>query len=194
MNNISLKAGALSQGPILIGVTGATGAIYARRLAQVLLEKQIATELIISEAGRQVIIYENETEILKLGLREHKISNLFAPPASGSANFRAMVIVPCSMGTLAKVAHGTADNLLIRAADVFLKENRRLILVPRETPYNGIHLQNMLKLSHEGALIIPASPGFYHHPTSILSLVDSVVAKILDHLEVEHNLIPPWGE
>jgi len=118
----------------------------------------------------------------------------FAPVASGSNPPDAMVICPCSMGTLAAVACGLADNLIERAADVMLKERRPLILVPRETPLSAIHLENMLRLSRAGAVILPANPGFYHHPDSVQDLVDFVVARVLDLLRVQHRLMPRWGE
>ena len=117
----------------------------------------------------------------------------FAPVASGSNPADAMVICPCTMGTLASVACGLSDNLIERAADVMLKEQRPLILVPRETPLSAIHLENMLRLSHAGAIILPANPGFYHHPDSVDALVDFVVARILDQLHVDHALMARWG-
>ena len=118
----------------------------------------------------------------------------FAPVASGSNPADAMAICPCSMGTLAAVACGLADNLIERAADVMLKEQRPLVLVPRETPFSAIHLENMLRLSRAGAVILPANPGFYHHPTRLEDLVDFVVARVLDLLRVEHQLTPRWGD
>ncbi|HEB99658.1 MAG TPA: UbiX family flavin prenyltransferase, partial [Thiotrichales bacterium] len=117
-----------------------------------------------------------------------------APPASGSNPPRAMVVCPCTMGTLAAIAQGASDNLVERAADVVLKEGRELILVPRETPLSAIHLENMLRLARAGAVIMPACPGFYHRPESVGDLVDFMVARILDRLGIEHDLMPPWGE
>ena len=117
----------------------------------------------------------------------------FAPIASGSSVADAMVVCPCTMGTLAAIATGMSDNLIERAADVTLKEQRKLILVPRETPFSALHLENMLKLARLGALILPANPGFYHHPASVQDLVDFVVARILDHLGISHQLMQPWG-
>lgn len=118
----------------------------------------------------------------------------FSPVASGTNPADAMVICPCTMGTVAAIATGISQNLIERAADVMLKEKRQLILVPRETPFSIIHLENMLKLSHSGVLILPANPGFYHHPQTIQDMVDFIVARILDHLTIEHQLIPRWGE
>jgi len=118
----------------------------------------------------------------------------FAPVASGSNPADAMVICPCSMGTLAAVAQGLADNLIERAADVMLKEARKLVIVPRETPFSAIHLENMLRLSRAGAVILPANPGFYHHPKSVSEVVDFVVARVLDQLALPHTLMPRWGE
>src|SRR5690606_39161313 len=118
----------------------------------------------------------------------------FAPMASGSNPPDAYVVCPCTMGTLAKIAAGMADDLLCRAADVVLKEGRKLILVPREMPFSVIHLENMLKLARAGAVILPPNPGFYHHPQTVQDLVDFVVARILDHLDIPHQLIAPWGE
>jgi 4-hydroxy-3-polyprenylbenzoate decarboxylase len=117
-----------------------------------------------------------------------------AAPASGSARNRGMVICPCSMGTISAISQGTSRSLVERAADVALKERRRLVLVPRETPYSAIHLENMLRLTHAGAVVLPASPGFYHRPTRVEELVDFVVARVLDHLDVAHSLGHRWGE
>lgn len=120
--------------------------------------------------------------------------DLFAPPASGSASYDAMAIVPCSMGTIGRIAAGAADDLITRAADVFLKERRKLILAPRETPLSQIHLENLARLSTAGALVLPCMPSFYGHPKTVDDLVDTVAGRILDHLDVEHDLGPRWGE
>jgi len=127
-------------------------------------------------------------------LKVFGIQDWFAPMASGSNPGDAMVVCPCTMGTLGKIAGGISDDLICRAADVMLKEKRTLILVPREMPFSAIHLENMLKLSHAGAVIMPPNPGFYHHPQSVQDIVDFVVARILDHLGVEQTLIEKWGE
>ena len=118
----------------------------------------------------------------------------FAPVASGSNPPDAMVVCPCSMGTLAAIAQGMSDNLIERAADVMLKESRKLVLVPRETPLSAIHLENMLRLARAGAVVLPANPGFYHHPRRVEDLVDFVVARVLDQLRIAHALMPRWGE
>lgn len=179
--------------PVLIGVTGASGAIYARLLAQALVEQNIPVEAILTEAGEQVLRYEGESAFFDLVPTIHKIDNYFARPASGTAKYRAMVVVPCSMGSLAKMAAGTCDNLLIRSADVFLKERRPLIVVPREMPVHAMHLENMAALARLGALMIPASPFMYHHPKTMEDLVGTVVGKIMDHLHLDHSFYKPWG-
>jgi 4-hydroxy-3-polyprenylbenzoate decarboxylase len=137
--------------------------------------------------------------VRKFGAAENQLrvfgrEEWFAPVASGSNPADAMVICPCSMGTLAAIACGLADNLIERAADVMMKEHRPLVLVPRETPLSAIHLENMLRLTHAGAVILPANPGFYHHPVKIEDLIDFVVARVLDQLSVPHQLIARWGE
>jgi 4-hydroxy-3-polyprenylbenzoate decarboxylase len=178
---------------ILIAVTGASGAIYARRLQEELSSAGEEVELILSHSGRQVVQYEKQSALLNAGCVEHDVDNFFAPPASGSAPYRAMVIVPASMGTIGRIAAGTGDNLLVRAADVFLKEKRSCIIVPREMPMHQMHLENMARLAGLGATILPASPHFYNHPQSIDDVVNTVVARILDHLQVSHELEQPWG-
>jgi len=126
-------------------------------------------------------------------LRAYGREDWYAPVASGSNPSEAMVICPCSMGTLASVAAGLSENLIERAADVMLKEKRKLVIVPRETPFSGVHLENMLRLAHAGAVILPANPGFYHRPQKIEALIDFIVARILDHLAVPHALMARWG-
>ena len=176
---------------IVAAVTGASGILYAKRLFEALRGKA-EVYVIISDAARKVaavegisldgypFIYE-ENEKLDAGI------------ASGSFLYDAMVIVPCSMKTLSAVANGYADTLIVRAADVALKEKRTLILVPRETPYSRIHLTNMLKANDAGAIIMPASPPFYTHPKSIEELADVMAARILDHCGIEHSLVKRWG-
>jgi len=180
--------------PITLGITGASGAPYAVRLLLALNDARIPIRLIISGYGLRLLDEEAGIEGLD-GLRAvtgdwsrvqlYESGDRGATPASGSAPSRGMVICPCSMGTLASIAAGTSRNLIERAADVVLKERRKLILVPRETPLSAIHLENMLRLTNAGATILPASPGFYHRPTQVADLIDFVVFRILDHLGVE---------
>ncbi|RFC32523.1 MAG: 4-hydroxy-3-polyprenylbenzoate decarboxylase [Candidatus Nitrotoga sp. SPKER] len=196
---------------IILALTGASGLPYAMRLLECLLQSGQRVHLVYSQAAQIVAKQElnfvlpnrpqDAEEILaeRLGevsgkLRVFGRDDWFAPMASGSNPGDAMVICPCTMGTLAAVAAGLSDDLITRAADVMLKEKRPLILVPRETPFSAIHLENMLKLSHAGTVILPPNPGFYYHPQSVQDLVDFVVAKILDHLDVEHKLVRRWGE
>ncbi len=152
-------------------------------------------DLVLPPRAADAERYFSELYSAKSGqLRAFGREDWFAPVASGSNPPDAMVICPCTMGTLAAVAAGLSDNLIERAADVILKEGRKLIVVPRETPFSAIHLENMLKLSRAGVVILPANPAFYHHPKSVEDLVDFVVARILDHLGVAHDLVPRWGE
>jgi 4-hydroxy-3-polyprenylbenzoate decarboxylase len=189
---------------IVVGVTGASGVAYARRLLQVLCDKGIQVHLVLSEASLIVIKEElglsldiDNPDLETFVGRSpcpvwyHKATDIGASIASGSFATRAMVIVPCSMNTLAAVANGLASNLIQRAASVTLKEGRRLVLVPRETPLNSINIENMLRLSRAGACILPAMPGFYHHPKEVGDLVDFIVARVLDSLQIEHHLLIP---
>jgi 4-hydroxy-3-polyprenylbenzoate decarboxylase len=177
-----------------VGVTGASGSIYAQRLIYWLKQLEYTVELVVTEAGKKVSLYEKCGEVLKLADKVYAIDDYFAPMASGSHRIAGMVVLPCSMGTLGKIANGIGDNLLCRAADVQLKEGRPLIIVPREMPFSLIHLDNMKKLVQAGGVILPANPHFYHHPQSIDDIVDTVVARILDHLGVEHKVGKRWGE
>ena len=196
---------------ITLALTGASGLPYAMRLLECLLQSGQRVNLVYSQAAQIVakqelgFILPNRPQdaekffaerLGKFGgeLRVYGRDDWYAPMASGSNPGDAMVICPCTMGTLAAVAAGLSDNLLARAADVMLKEKRTLILVPRETPFSAIHLENMLKLSHAGAVILPPNPGFYHHPQSVQDIVDFVVARILDHLGVTQTLMKPWGK
>jgi 4-hydroxy-3-polyprenylbenzoate decarboxylase len=177
---------------ILVGVTGASGAAYARRLIEILGER---ADVILSRDSDAVIKFETgltAKEFTQGARRVYRGDDLAAPPASGSHPFDALVIVPCSGTTLAKIASGIADNLVTRAATVALKEQRKLILVPRETPLSAIALENLLKLARLGVVVLPASPGFYGKPAEVSDLVDFVVARILDHLSVKHDLGPRW--
>jgi 4-hydroxy-3-polyprenylbenzoate decarboxylase len=176
----------------LIAVTGASGVEYARRLIEVLGTR---TDAIVTKDAEAVIEVETGLSVKEFSAGVHVLyrgEDLAAPPASGSHLFRGLVVVPCSGTTLAKIASGIADNLVTRAAAVALKEHRPLILVPRETPVSAIGLENELKLARLGAVILPASPGFYGRPKRIDDLVDFVVARILDQLGVEHGIGVRW--
>lgn len=181
---------------LIIAITGASGVIYGKRLLEVLQNKKIETHLIISKAAEKII--EHELEATKKGIEKlanhvYSVDDLTAPIASGSFKTDAMIIIPCSMKTLAGIAHGYSENLILRTADVMLKEKRKLILVPRETPLNAIHIGNMLKLARqEGVIVVPAMPAFYQKPTSVSAIVDFVVGKVLDLLDIEHTLYVRW--
>ena len=195
---------------ITLALTGASGLPYGMRLLECLLHSGLRVHLVYSQAAQ--IVAKQEMDFVlpnrpqdaekmlneRIGtcsgeLKVFGIQDWYAPMASGSSPGDAMVICPCTMGTLGKIAGGISDDLIARAADVMLKEKRPLILVPREMPFSSIHLENMLKLSHAGAVIMPPNPGFYHHPQSVKDMVDFVVARILDHLGVPQTLMKPWG-
>ncbi len=181
---------------IVVGVSGASGAIYAYKLLKVLVNSGIEVHFVASKAGLEVLEYEcgvGLEQLTKLVYKVYDVNRIDSAIASGSFPCESMVIVPCSMRTLGSLAGGIADNLLTRAADVTLKEGRKLVLVTRETPVHAIHLENMLKLSHAGARILPACPGFYHKPQTIEQLVDMLVGKICDTLNVENNLFERWS-
>jgi len=192
---------------ITLAWTGASGMHYGLRLLECLLGAGCRVDLLISQAARIVAKQEldlalsgDSTELTAMlsarypgDLRVHGEKEWFAPAASGSNPADAMVVCPCTMGSLAAIAHGMADNLIERAADVMLKERRPLILVPRETPFSLIHLRNMTLLAEAGATILPANPGFYHRPETVMQVVDFVVARILDRLGVANDLLPRWG-
>lgn len=180
---------------LVIAITGASGAVYARRLIGAVPLDRYSVHLVVSEAGK--LVYEFEigrplSDDLPAGIAVWHESDFTAPFASGSFPCAGMVVVPCTMGTLAAIASGISLNLIHRAADVCLKERRPLIIVPRETPLNRIHLANMLRASEAGAVILPAMPGFYHRPESVSEIVDFMVARILDQLGIAHNLVSPW--
>jgi 4-hydroxy-3-polyprenylbenzoate decarboxylase len=199
---------------LVVAITGASGALYAVRLVEVLLAAGHNIALSISPAGKAVIQQELDRTIdldnfdpasllgggvsakaaTTAALRYHHYQDLFAPIASGSSLTGGMVICPCSGGTLSAIAHGTSANLIHRAADVHLKERRKLILVPRETPLSSIQLDNMKRCADAGAVVLPAMPGFYHGARTIDDLVDFIVARICDQLGVAHSLTPRWGE
>jgi len=181
---------------LIVAITGASGVIYGKRLLEELRNRNIETHLIISRAAEKVIEGELETskgEIESFATYVYDADDLCAPPVSGSFKADGMVIIPCSMKTLAGIAHGYSSNLILRAADVALKEKRRLILVPRETPLNVIHLKNMLTLAKQGVIIVPAMPAFYHGPKDVEAMVNYVVGKVLDILGLEHKLFKRWS-
>ena len=197
---------------ICLALTGASGMPYGLRLLECLLEAGCKVQLLYSQASQVVAKQEMDIELpsrpseARAALlarfptaNEENLSvfgreEWFAPVASGSNPPDAMVVCPCSMGTLAAIAQGLADNLIERAADVVMKEGRKLVLVPRETPFSAIHLENMLRLSRAGAVILPPSPGFYHHPQCVQDIVDFVVARVMDQIGVPHTLMQRWGE
>jgi 4-hydroxy-3-polyprenylbenzoate decarboxylase len=193
-----------------IAISGASGAPYALRLLQALIKGGHSIYLTISEDGLSILNEEagmmlkgSETDIQfalqkHLEAKEDQMSyfdedNMYAPIASGSVKVDAMVVIPCSMKALASISHGFASNLIERAADVMLKEKRKLIIVPRETPLSAIHLRNMLALAEAGCHVIPAMPAFYHHPKRVSDMVDFVVGRVLDSMGVENDLSPRWG-
>ena len=182
---------------LTIAITGASGVIYGKRLLEELHNKKVETHLVISQAAKRIIKLELETSektLEKLANHVYEIDDWSSPIVSGSFIMDGMVIVPCSMKTLAGIASGFAENVILRAADVALKEQRKLILVPRETPLNIIHLRNMLDLAKQGAIIVPSMPAYYHKPKNIDDLVDFVVGRILDILGIEHDLYQRWQD
>lgn len=201
----------MSERIITLALTGASGMAYGLRLLECLLAQGAHVRVLASQAAHVVAAQELRLTLpsrpaeLENWLRErypghagvlrvYGREDWFAPVASGSGASNAMVVCPCSMGTLAAIAQGLSDNLIERAADVMIKENRKLILVPRETPFSALHLENMLKLARLGVTVLPANPGFYHHPQRIEDLIDFIVARILDQLGMHSELIPRWGE
>jgi 4-hydroxy-3-polyprenylbenzoate decarboxylase len=198
--------------PIVLAITGASGVVYGQRLLEVLLRSDCEIHLTISESGRLVMQHELRTEIdldhfslsqivpslsptdSPANLHYYHYRDFMAPIASGSFKTRGMIVCPCSGSTLSGIANAASQNLIQRAADVHLKERRPLILVPRETPLSLIQIDNLRTICAAGGTILPASPGFYHAHQSIDDLVDFVVARILDHLDVEHSLMKRWGD
>ena len=196
---------------ICLAFTGASGMPYGVRLLECLLAAGCRVQLLYSQVAQVVARQEMALELparaseAQTSLRERFAAlpgsldvygreEWFAPVASGSNPPDAMIVCPCTMGTLASIAQGLASNLIERAADVVLKEGRKLVLVPRETPFSAIHLENMLRLARAGAVILPPNPGFYHHPQNVGDLVDFVVARILDQVAVPHSLMQRWGD
>lgn len=196
---------------VTLAFTGASGAAYGLRLLQCLLAADAEVFVIVSKAARVVIGTETDLRLpagsgaTEQALRDYAgvnsgrlvvcgLEQWTAPVASGSGAPAAMVVCPCSTGTLSAIATGASNNLIERAADVAIKEGRQLVLVPREAPLSAIHLENMLKLARLGVTIMPAAPGFYHRPETVAELVDFMVARLLDHLQIPHTLMPRWGE
>jgi len=180
---------------LVVGITGASGSIYALRLIEVLRQAGHEVHAVVTDSGWQVLDYEcgvSREDLVKRVAVLYDNDNVGAAIASGSFRADAMVVLPCSMKTAASIAHSLSDNLLTRAADVMLKEGRKLILVPRETPMHAIHLENLLKLAQLGVRIMPAAPGFYHRPQTIEDLVDMLVGKICDQLGIDTDLFARW--
>ncbi len=193
-----------------VGLTGASGHLYAERLVQALVRAGHGVDLALTEAGAKVLRHERgvksgeQGELLEAQLvtwlgadtakrvRVYRSDQIEAPASSGTSGTQAVILCPCSMGTLARVSAGFSSNLVERAADVAIKERRKLLLVPRETPLSEIHLENLLRLVRLGAIILPAMPGFYHAPQTLEDLVDHIVGKVLDALDVEHDLGSRW--
>lgn len=187
----------------IIGITGASGSIYAVRLLEVLLAGGHEAHLVVTDNGRKVLSFEMDCservvytrlDSLGGGLKIYDADDIFAPIASGSFKTDGMVVIPCSMSTLGEISCGTSKNLLGRAADVCIKEKRKLVLVPRETPLSSIHLKNMLCLSEAGVTILPAMPAFYNRPAHIEDMVDFVAGRVLSSLGIENNLYKEWGD
>ena len=194
---------------VFVALTGASGSVYGLRLVEQLCLSGIAVTFTASDSGTQVCREETGLDLsgdparaaerlyahleVESGLEMVHPDDLFCPAASGSAAPDAMIVAPCSMGTLARIACGISGNLIERVADVMIKERRPLLLVPRETPLSAIHLENMLRLTRAGAQMVPAMPAFYHRPDSVIDMVDFVVGKVLDQLGVAHELYRRWG-
>ena len=193
---------------IAVAITGASGAVYGLRVLEELVRDKalevhltitpVAQTILAAESGVRVDLRDLRARVLGVKGAEravyHAYDDLLAPLSSGSFRLDALAIVPCSMACAAAIAHGMSRDLVERTADVMLKERRRLVIVPRETPLSAVHLENLLALARLGACVVPASPGFYGRPKSVSELVDFVVARVLDHLDVEHSLGPRWGE
>jgi len=181
---------------IVIAITGASGVVYGKRLLEVLKDLNEETVLVITDPAKIILEYElgiGEDEMKNLATEYYPPKDLTSSINSGSFQFDSMVIAPCTMKTLSAIANGYANNAVTRAADVTLKERRKLVIVPRETPMRSVHLENMLKVSGEGGIILPAMPGFYHKPQNIDEIVDFVVGKILDVLGIENNMFERWN-
>jgi len=182
---------------LIVGITGSTGVIYGVRILEVLKEKNIETHLIITEWAKKCLAMETDfklDEIKSLASTVSDETNMAASVSSGTHKIDGMIVIPCSMKTLSSIANGYDETLVARAAGVTLKESRKLVLVPRETPLTSINLENMLKLARLGVVILPPMPGFYTKPKTIVELVDHTVGKCLDQFDIEHNLYKRWGD
>ena len=210
INNLISNENSTFTKQITVAITGASGSLYVMRLLECLVADNYQIYLLCSSAARVVLDTEMNIKVPaspqaasqffteKFSAQADQIivfgkEQWFSPVASGSAAPKQMIVCPCSTGTLAAISQGMSDNLIERAADVVIKERGQLILVPRETPFSTIHLQNMLSLSQQGVVIMPAAPGFYHNPESIEDLVDFMVGRMLDHLGIEQKIMPRWG-
>ena len=179
---------------ILVAITGATGAIYAQRLLDNLNPREHEIHVVLSNYAQQVMALELPDGLqLPAGVQTHNVKSMNAPFASGSNPPDAMVVIPCTMGTLGRIAHGYSEDLLLRAADVVLKEKRKLILVPRETPLSLVHVKNMELLLLAGATILPANPSFYSGAKTVQQIADTVISRVLDHLGIANQLAPRWA-
>ncbi len=181
---------------LIVAITGASGVPYSLRLLEACKKLGIETELIMSKNASTLLKMElgkTPKEMQSLATRSYQPDDLAAPPSSGSYRTDGMVVIPCSMKTLGEIANGISHDLITRAADVTLKQNRALVLVPRETPLNLIHLENMTRLKQAGAVILPAAPAFYTKPQKISDMVDFIVGRVLEMFGVDHNLYPRWG-
>ena len=180
---------------ILVAITGATGALYAQRLLDNLNPAEHEIHVVLSNYAQQVIAVELPGGLqLPPGVQTHNLKSMNAPFASGSNPPDVMIVIPCTMGTMGRIAHGFSEDVLLRAADVTLKEKRKLILVPRETPFSLIHVKNMELLILAGAIILPANPSFYTGADTAQKIVDTVVARVLDHMGIPNQLAPRWAE
>lgn len=182
---------------IIVGISGASGAIFGIRTLEELKKQGVETHLVISKWGKRTI--ETETryrveDVINMASRYHEVENMGAAISSGSFRHQGMVVAPCSMKTLSGIAHGFSENLIIRAAEVTLKEQRKLILLPRETPLTAIHIENMLKLARLGVVMMPPVPALYNRPESLDDIINHTVARVMDHLDIDNNLSKRWGE
>ncbi len=187
--------GKLNAVKILVAITGASGALYAQRLLDNLNPREHQIHVVMSNYAQQVVAEELPGGLkFPEGVTPHSLKSMNAPFASGSNPPDVMVVIPCTMGTMGRIAHGYSEDVLLRAADVTLKEKRKLILVPRETPFSLIHIKNMELLLLAGATILPANPSFYSGADSVVQIVDTVVARVLDHMGIPNQLAPRWAE